>query len=120
MSGARYTRCLFLLSQTLLYLAEKRFNEANPLLQQVRFSSALLKLSYSRSALVLISLLQQVSSAPKPSPTAGQNLISSGPKSSLTAGHYLISSASKLSPTAGQILIRTLSYSRLGFDQFSS
>jgi hypothetical protein len=48
MSGARYTRCLFLLSQTLLYLAEKRFNEANP-------------------------LLQQVSSAPiKPSPPAGQ------------------------------------------------
>ncbi len=47
MSGARYTRCLFLLSQTLLYLAEKRFNEANP-------------------------LLQQVSSAPKPPLTAGQ------------------------------------------------
>jgi hypothetical protein len=47
MSGARYTRCLFLLSQTLLYLAEKRFNEANP-------------------------LLQQVSSALKPSATAGQ------------------------------------------------
>jgi hypothetical protein len=35
LSGARYTRCLFLLSHTLLYLAEKRFNEANPLLQQV-------------------------------------------------------------------------------------
>ncbi len=62
MSGARYTRCLFLLSQTLLYLAEKRFNEANP-------------------------LLQQVSSALKPSPTAGKIFISS----------------SKPSPTAGQL-----------------
>lgn len=34
MTGARYTRCLLLLSQALLYLAEKRFNEANPRLQQ--------------------------------------------------------------------------------------
>ena len=33
---SRYTRCLFLLTKTLLFLAEKKFNEANPRLTQVK------------------------------------------------------------------------------------
>jgi len=32
---SRYTTCLFMLTKTLLFLSEKKFNEANPLLQQV-------------------------------------------------------------------------------------
>jgi len=32
---SRYTKCLFMLGKTLLFLCEKKFTEANPLLQQV-------------------------------------------------------------------------------------
>jgi len=35
-SGANYTRVLFILSKTMLFLAERKFQDANPLLQQVR------------------------------------------------------------------------------------
>ena len=54
---SRYTTCLFMLTKTLLYLAEKKFNDANPLLQQVRlFIIPLLQ----QVRLVINSLLQQV------------------------------------------------------------
>ncbi|XP_023321486.1 MAU2 chromatid cohesion factor homolog [Eurytemora carolleeae] len=33
--NSRYTRCLFILSKTMLFLSHKKFNEANPLLQMV-------------------------------------------------------------------------------------
>ena len=35
-AGANYTRVLFILSKTMLFLTERKFQDANPLLQQVR------------------------------------------------------------------------------------
>jgi hypothetical protein len=44
-AGVRYTRCLFLLSQALIHLADKRFTDANPLLHQVHHFLPILSVS---------------------------------------------------------------------------